>query len=159
MAGIYGADPDGAVGTTDRSSANRSFPDRFDHPRAISVPLAVHVEQMADARRARIGDLRDRSARLYEPLREPVVTSVRSNEIPGTNDQDLASRRGWGLFRPDPPLGNQTAAALVAQMYPQPVEDDVQAVAQANQKINVRKAPEPPSQCPAQLNAAEIDDC
>src|SRR5215475_5308075 len=66
------------------------------------------------------------------------------------------------LLRPDAAcvraLGDQTAAALVAQVYPQPVEDNAQPVAQADQEINVRKAPDPPSDCAAQLDPTEIDD-
>src|SRR5258706_5620722 len=71
-------------------------------------------------------------------------------------------RNGITLFRRNaaciPPLGYQTAAALITDVDPQPVEDNAQPIAYADQEIDVRKAPDPPGKRPAQLDAAEIDD-
>ena len=80
------------------------------------------------------------NSRKQKMLREFVAMrgalGERAFAISGLRAFHVGGQKGWALFRPDPaclpPLGNQTAAALVAQMYPQPVEDDVQAVAQSN---------------------------
>jgi hypothetical protein len=54
------------------------------------------------------------------------------------------------LFRSDAAcissLSDQTTAALVADVYPQPVEDNAHPVAQADQEINVRETPDPPGE-------------
>src|SRR5207247_5258285 len=42
--------------------------------------------------------------------------------------------------------GDQPSAALIAGVNPQPVEDNAQPIAQADQKVDVREAPNPPRQ-------------
>src|SRR6266403_5667999 len=55
-------------------------------------------------------------------------------------------------------LGNQPRGALIAHVNPQPAQRDAEAVAQADQEIDVRDAPDPPCDGAAQLDTAEIDN-
>src|SRR6266436_3250058 len=55
-------------------------------------------------------------------------------------------------------LGNQPRRALIAHVNPQPAQRDAEPVAQADQEIDVRDAPDPPCEGAAQLDASEIDD-
>src|SRR5258708_38859900 len=55
-------------------------------------------------------------------------------------------------------LGNQPRGALIAHVNPQPAQRDAEAVAQADQEIDVRDAPDPPCDGAAQLDAPEIDN-
>jgi hypothetical protein len=57
-----------------------------------------------------------------------------------------------------PSLSDQTRAALIASMNPQPVDDDAEPIAQANQKVDVGETPNPPGKGAAQLDPAEVDD-
>src|SRR5689334_14047767 len=54
-------------------------------------------------------------------------------------------------------LGDQARCALVANVIPQPAQRDAQAVAQADQEVDVGDAPDPPRDRAAQLDRAEID--
>src|SRR5580704_19289600 len=54
-------------------------------------------------------------------------------------------------------LGDQPRRTLVARVNPQPAQRDAEPVAQADQEIDVRDAPDPPRQRAAQFDAAEID--
>src|SRR5712675_2863386 len=54
-------------------------------------------------------------------------------------------------------LRDQPRGALVAGVDPEPAQRDAEAVAQADQEIDVGDAPDPPRQRAAQLDAAEID--
>src|SRR5262249_9277358 len=54
-------------------------------------------------------------------------------------------------------LGDQPRGALVARINPEPAERDAEAVAQADQEVDVCDAPDPPCDGAAQLDAAEID--
>src|SRR6266852_2865337 len=53
--------------------------------------------------------------------------------------------------------GDQPSAALIAGVNPQPVEDNAQPIAQADQKVDVREAPNPPRRGAAELETAEVD--
>src|ERR1700716_2150514 len=55
-------------------------------------------------------------------------------------------------------LRNQPRGALIAHVNPQPAQRDAEPVAQADQEIDVRDAPDPPRDGAAQLYASEIDD-
>src|SRR5258708_8978563 len=55
-------------------------------------------------------------------------------------------------------LGNQPRRALIAHVNPQPAQRDAESVAQADQEIDVRDAPDPPCKGAAELDAAEIDN-
>src|ERR1700738_2914692 len=54
-------------------------------------------------------------------------------------------------------LGDEPRGALIAGVDPQPAQRDAEAVAQPDQKIDVRDAPDPPRQRTAQPDAPEID--
>ena len=54
-------------------------------------------------------------------------------------------------------LRDQPRRALVAQVDPQPAQRDAEAVAQADQEVDVGDTPEPPRDGAAQLELAEID--
>src|SRR5260370_13958568 len=56
-------------------------------------------------------------------------------------------------------LGNQPRRALIAHVNPQPAQRDAEPVAQADQEIDVRDAPDRPCKGAEQLDAPEIDDC
>src|SRR5258705_13555051 len=56
-------------------------------------------------------------------------------------------------------LRDQSCGALVAPVDPEPAQRDAEPVAQADQEIDVRDAPDPPCKGAAQLDASEIDDC
>src|SRR5258708_30625326 len=71
-----------------------------------------------------------------------------SSRTPDRSARDLAAS-----------LGNQPRGALIAHVNPQPAQRDAEAVAQADQEIDVRDAPDPPCKGAAQLDAPEIDDC
>src|ERR1700720_4694571 len=55
-------------------------------------------------------------------------------------------------------LGDQPRRTLIARVNPQPAQRDAEPVAQADQEIDVRDAPDPPCDGAAQLDAAEIDN-
>src|SRR5277367_1081922 len=54
-------------------------------------------------------------------------------------------------------LGDQACGALIARMDPHPGHRNAQAVAQADQEIDVGDTPDPPREGAAQLEAPEID--
>src|ERR1700745_2292801 len=54
-------------------------------------------------------------------------------------------------------LRDQPRRALITCVDPEPAERDAQAVAQPDQEVDVRDAPDPPGQRAAQLEATEID--
>ena len=54
-------------------------------------------------------------------------------------------------------LRDQPRGALVAGVDPQPAQRDAEAVAQADQEVDVGEAPDPPGEVAAQLDPAEID--
>src|ERR1043165_1829807 len=54
--------------------------------------------------------------------------------------------------------GDQPRAALIGQVGPKPVERHDQAVAEADQEIDVGNAPHQPGDAPGQPQPAEIDD-
>src|SRR5882672_4179641 len=56
-------------------------------------------------------------------------------------------------------LGNQPRRALIAHVNPKPAQRDAEPVAQADQEVDMRDAPDPPCKGAAQLDAPEIDDC
>src|SRR6185437_10075015 len=53
--------------------------------------------------------------------------------------------------------GDEPRAALVARVNPQPIERHAQPVADADEKIDVGEAPQPPRDRPLELDPAEID--
>src|SRR5215467_16341690 len=55
-------------------------------------------------------------------------------------------------------IRNQTRAALKGEVVPEPVEGDDKAVAQSDQKIDVRDAPEHPADESLQLQRSEFYD-
>src|ERR1700722_7937763 len=56
-------------------------------------------------------------------------------------------------------LRDQARGALIAGVNPQPGHRDAQPVAQPDQEVDVRDAPQPPRNGAAQLDAPEIDHC
>src|SRR5258708_24966595 len=56
-------------------------------------------------------------------------------------------------------LRDQPRGALISGINPEPAQRDAEAVAQADQEIDVGDAPDPPGEIAAQLDPAEIDDC
>src|SRR5258707_1430716 len=55
-------------------------------------------------------------------------------------------------------LRDQPRGALISGINPEPAQRDAEAVAQADQEIDVGDAPDPPGEIAAQLDPAEIDD-
>ena len=55
------------------------------------------------------------------------------------------------------PPSDEPRAALVAGVDPQPVDGHAQPIADANQKVDVGEAPQPPSQRASKLDPAEVD--
>src|SRR5262249_9123169 len=53
---------------------------------------------------------------------------------------------------------DKACATLKREVIPKPVESDDKAVAQPDQKIDVREAPEDPAYKASQLQAAKFDD-
>jgi hypothetical protein len=49
-------------------------------------------------------------------------------------------------------LSDEPRAALIARIDPEPIERDAQPVADPDQKVDVGDAPQPPRDCPAQLD-------
>src|SRR6185437_8698221 len=54
-------------------------------------------------------------------------------------------------------LGDQPRRALVAGVDPEPAQCHAEAVAQADQEVDVGEAPDPPGEIAAHLHPAEID--
>src|SRR3954462_12263824 len=54
-------------------------------------------------------------------------------------------------------LRDQSPRALVAGVDPEPAQRDAEAMAQADQEVDVGDAPDPPRDGAAQLDAAEVD--
>src|SRR5438270_551810 len=63
------------------------------------------------------------------------------------------ARLGWVVD-----LCDETGAAVPRDVNPQPAQGDRQAIAQADQKIDVGQAPDPPSKPSADLQPTEVDD-
>src|SRR5258707_3166223 len=55
-------------------------------------------------------------------------------------------------------LRDQPRGALISGINPEPAQRDAEAVAQADEEIDVGDAPDPPGEIAAQLDPAEIDD-
>src|SRR5258708_34449201 len=54
-------------------------------------------------------------------------------------------------------LGNQPRRALIAHVDPEPAQRDAEPVAQADQEVDMRDAPDPPGEGAAELDRSEID--
>src|SRR6266436_6232297 len=54
-------------------------------------------------------------------------------------------------------LRDQPRGALVAPVDPEPAQRDAEPVAQADQEVDVRDAPDPPGEGAAELDRSEID--
>src|SRR6266700_3836672 len=54
-------------------------------------------------------------------------------------------------------LRDQPRGALVARVDPEPAQGDAEPMAQADQKVDVRDAPDPPGEGAAELDRSEID--
>src|SRR5215218_453985 len=65
--------------------------------------------------------------------------------------------RGAPLHHLAASLRDQPGGALVAGVDPEPAQGDAEAVAQADQEVDVGNAPDPPRNGAAQLDAAEVD--
>src|SRR3954453_16395153 len=65
--------------------------------------------------------------------------------------------RGTPLHHLARSLRDQPRGALVAGVDPEPAQRDAEAVAQADQEVDVGDAPDPPRDGAAQLDAAEVD--
>src|SRR5438132_5745554 len=63
----------------------------------------------------------------------------------------------WLLRHLAAALRDQPRGPLVAHVDPQPAQRDAEAVAQADQEVDVGDAPDPPRDRAAQLELAEID--
>src|SRR5215831_3124685 len=55
--------------------------------------------------------------------------------------------------------GDEASAALKRHVSPEPIEDDGQPVAEADQEINVDRAPEEPRKSSREAHEAEIGHC
>src|SRR3954452_9922257 len=65
--------------------------------------------------------------------------------------------RGTPLHHLARSLRDQARGALVAGVDPEPAQCDAEAVAQADQEVDVGDAPDPPCDGAAQLDLAEVD--
>src|SRR5258705_4308841 len=80
-------------------------------------------------------------------------------QLNGSDARTEPHRLPWSAHHLAAALGNQPRRALIAHVNPQPAQRDAEPVAQADQEVDMRDAPDPPCKGAAQLNAPEIDDC
>src|SRR3984885_2529177 len=69
----------------------------------------------------------------------------------------LPTRERLGSLYLAAPPGDEARAALVTHINPQPVDRHAQPVADADQKVDVGEAPQPPGELALELDPAEVD--